>query len=308
MNILVPFTVTSVMLAAGTSIAEPAAGETAWVSGGTYAIGDKYIRSTTHRVYEAVQAHTARSALPEVDTAYWLDVGPTQRFAPFDIYTSTAATAVTSLTYVLTPGFFNAISLYGLVGYIISLTLRDAPGGAVIWSRLNVDLFEQATGLYELLFTPLRQRSKLIFSDLPVTPTAELTLTISAGTGEAVGLGMMNIGDLRRVIGEAEWGGTEYGASAEPKTYSYIKYNDDGSMVIKRRGSATDLRGTVTMPASAAEYATAVIQEVLDVPVSCVATTEDGYDYLNVFGLVSATVTADNFGFSKLSFTVRGAI
>ena len=55
--VLVPIDVDDAMLSS-TTIAEPAATETAWVSGGTYAIGDKRIRTQTHRVYQSATAHT----------------------------------------------------------------------------------------------------------------------------------------------------------------------------------------------------------------------------------------------------------
>jgi hypothetical protein len=84
MKLLVPKPITAARIAAGTTIAEPAAGETLWVSGGTYALGDKRIRVETHRVYEAVQASTGRTIAPELDGTYWKDMGPTLRWAPFD--------------------------------------------------------------------------------------------------------------------------------------------------------------------------------------------------------------------------------
>ena len=39
MNILTPLTITDAMILAGTSIAEPDASETAWVSAGTSTVG-----------------------------------------------------------------------------------------------------------------------------------------------------------------------------------------------------------------------------------------------------------------------------
>lgn len=303
-----PQTITAAMIAAGTSIAEPAAGETAWVSGGTYALGDLRIRDTTHRVYSCVQAHTGRTALPENDTAYWLDKEPTQRWAPFDIYTSTAAGTTTSITYVLTPGYFSAISLYGLTGASIAVTIKDAPGGATIYSH-SQSLLEPPLGWYSYLFSPRRIISKLVLHDLPIRPTAELTITVTAAAGQPVGIGMINVGDMQPLIsGTASWGGIKYGASAEPVTYSYIKTNDDGTMQIVRRHKATNLRVSVMMPREAADAAVAAMQEVLDVPVSWIGTHSSGYDSLNVFGLGSGSLSYDSYGHAIFNITVKGFI
>lgn len=311
MNILVPITITAAMIGAGTTIAEPATGETAWVSAGNYVLGDRRIRATTHRVYECVQAHTGRTALPEVDTAYWLDAGPTQRYAPFDTYTNTAATATTSITYVLSPGYFNAISLYGLTGTQIVVSVKDAPGGTEIYRYPTAgaaSLTEPPTGWYDYMFGKRRPIQKLVLSNLPIRPTAELTITVTAASGAAVGIGMINVGDLTPLLGDAEWGGVTGGASAEPTSYSYIKTNDDGTTTIKRRGKSTNLRATVVIPRQKADAALATVQQVLDVPVSWIATTSQGFDGLNVFGIGSCSMSYDSFGIATLQVNVKGLI
>lgn len=305
MKILFPLTITAAMIKAGTTIAEPDAGETLWVSAGTYVLGDERIYD--HKTFECVLGHTGRTATPDEDAAYWLlnERKPSNRWAPFDAYTDTPAVATTTMTYVLEPGFFNGLSLYGLVGDDIDITVKDITGGTTTYSY-SADLYDQATGLYELLFTALRQRQKLVLSDIPISPTAELTITITAASGQPVELGMLQVGDWRTVVGEATWGGVQYGASAEPKTYSYIKFNEDGTSQIKRRGKSTDMRGSVAMPAASADYANQLVQQVLDMPVSIVCTQTPGYDYLNVFGLISGSVKADTFGTASFDFSVKG--
>lgn len=304
MNILTPLTITDAMILAGTTIAEPDASETAWVSAGTYSLGQERIRSTTHKVYECVQASTGRTALPEVDTAYWLEKRPTKRWAPFDSYTSTAATGTTSMTYVLQPGYFNALGMYGLVGSSAAITVKDAPGGATIYSN-TVSLLENPTGWWEFLFLPVRQISKIILTNIPIRPTAELTITL---TGATVEVGMINVGDYKSLIGDGDWGGTQYGASAEPVSYSYIKTNADGTTTIVRRNAATSMRASIILPRDQADYALACVQEVLDVPVSWVATDANGFTGLNVFGLGSGSLSYDSFNIATLDLSVKGMI
>lgn len=305
MRILFPTTVTAAMIKAGTTIAEPdtGIGESAWVSAGTYTLGQEKIYD--HKTFECVLGHTGRTTTPDLDSAYWLqnERKPSNRWAPFDAYTDTPAVATTTMTYVLEPGFFTGISIYNPVGTTIAVTVKDAPAGTTIHSYTS-DLYDPALGLYELLFMPLRQRTKIVVDDIPMSPTAELTVTIT-GTG-TVELGMLNIGHWRQVVSVGDWGGVQYGASAEPKTYSYIKFNEDGTSQIKRRGKSTDMRGSVAMPAANADYANQMVQQVLDVPVSIVSATATGYDYLNVFGLISGSVKADSFGTASFDYTVKG--
>lgn len=310
MNIIDPIAITDAMIGAGTTIAEPSASETAWATGVAYAVGDVRIRTTTHRKYRCAAAHTsAASPVPENDPTRWVDIGPTDRWAPFDQYTSTAAQATTSLTYVLQPGYFNAVALYGLTGAQYSLTVRDAPDGSVIYSRSGF-LADDPAGWYEYLFVPRPVRNKLVFTGIPIRPAAQLTLTISAAAGQPVGLGMLVPGDFAPLISDAAgWGGTEAGAQAEPVTYSYIKTNDDGTTSIVRRHSATNLRCTVRLPRQHADAALALLQRVLDKPVAWVASNAPGYAGLNVFGLAtSAPVRYDSFNLASIDLNVKGLI
>lgn len=302
MNNINPIAITDAMLTSST-LAEDST--SAWTSA-TYAVGDYRHVVSTHRVYRCAVAGS-RTISPELDPTNWADTRPTNKWAPFDIYTSTAAATVTTMTYVITPGYFNAIALYGLTGAQYTLTVKDVSGGSTICSSSGY-LYADPVGWYEYLFGTLRNVDKLVFTDIPPRPAAEITLTITAGTGEPVGLGLMVIGDYVSLVGSGDWGGTQYGASAEPVTYSYIKTNDDGTTTIVRRHSATNLRVTVTMPREEADAVLQSIQSVLDVPVAWIATSRPGYAGLTTFGLGSGSMQYDSYGTANLQITVKGLV
>lgn len=303
MNILIPTEITAAMFTSS-GIAEPAATETTWVSAGTYAVGDKFIRTGTHRVYNCILAHTGRTALPEVDTTYWEDYDPTVKWAAFDNYVSTASSMASPLTMVVAPGFADAISMYGLTGTQAVITHKDSAGGATLETR-TISLYAESLGLYEYLFGPKTPKSKIIETGFALRPAPEFTVTLT-GTG-TVAIGMLNFGLYRSILGD--WGGTEYGASVEPITYSRIQTDQTtGKVTIKRGNAATGLRAVVTLPIENANFALSTIQEVLDTPVSWVGSNEVYYEGLNVFGLGSATLTYDNYGTARLAITVKGMI
>lgn len=303
MNILIPIEITDAMFTSST-IAEPDATETAWVSAAAYVVGDLRIRTTTHRVYECVQAHTGRAQLPEVDSAYWLDIGPTLKWAALDTEESTPSTDTVALTMVLLPGFFNAVSLYGLVGDSIQLVTREAPAGAIVDDSGVVSLVEDSIDWYEWLFSPIRQKDKFVRTGIPPSPTAEITITI---TGATASCGLLAIGDLRPLAATAG-GGTRRGAKAEPVTYSYIKRYPDGTTKIERGNAATDMRAEVFLALADADSALLAVQEVLDMPVAFIATTAAGFAGLNVFGLGSGSLSYDGAGHAILSMYVKGAV
>lgn len=303
MNYINPITVTAAMIGAGTTLAEDTS--TVWASY-TAVVGDLRHVVATHRVYKCALAGSSTIS-PELDPTRWVDTRPTNKWAPFDIYTSTAATGTTSFTYVLTPGYFNSVALYGLVGATYSLTVKEFTGGATIYTRTGY-LYEDPVGWYEYLFGTVRYINKLVFTGIPIRPAAEITLTITAASGQPVALGLIAMGDYRSLAGEGDWGGTQYGASAEPVTYSYIKTNDDGTTTIVRRHAATNLRCTVMMPRAEADAVLQSMQSVLDVPVAWVATSTTGYQGLTAFGLGSGSMSYDSFGIANFSLNIKGLI
>lgn len=72
MRVIDGITVTAAMLGAGTTIAEPASGETAWNSGTSYTIGAEVILASTHRTYVSLRGQsftvTISNASPGVVT------------------------------------------------------------------------------------------------------------------------------------------------------------------------------------------------------------------------------------------------
>lgn len=306
-KVLVPVSVTPAMLSSS-SLSEPAAGETVYSDVTTYAQGVRVISTATHRIYESVQAsNIGHDPTLEASRAWWLDAGPTARWAAFDGNTSTASTSTTSLSYVLRPGFCNALFFYGLIGAAIDVSIKDAPGGTVIY-HYTAELAEPPSGWYEYFFGTVKALSKIALQDLPLRPDPEITITITAATGVTVGVGMIAMGDLRSLLYDAEWGGTEHGASVDPITYSYIKTDEYGTTTIVRRHAATNMALRIVMPKSAADYALRTVQEVLDVPAAWIGSGVPGTAGLNTFGLASGSLSYDSFGHAVLNLKVQGMI
>lgn len=304
-KVLVPLKIVEAMLVSS-SIAEPAATETVWSASGTYVVGDVRIRLQTHRRYKCTLAHTAVTTPPESDTTHWTDDSPTSKWAMFDAKTSTATCATSSLSVVLSPGFFNAIALYNLSGDRIDVTVKDAPGGNVLYSYSGV-LHGPYVDEYDYCFGPVRENTKLVLSGIPLSPLAEMTITVSASEGTSVGIGMLCVGDMRDLL-IGNWGGVEHGATVELVDFSYIKTDDFGDATIKKRRSASDMAISVVLPKDDADYALSCVQEVLATPAAWVATTAAGYAGLNVFGTGSGSLVYAGPCYATLNIKVKGLI
>lgn len=218
-KMIVPATITDAMLTSCT-VAEPAAGETAWNAGTAYTLGQEAIRTTTHKRYKRIVAGTTATA-PESDTTNWLDVGYTNRWAQFDKKVGTKTTTVSgNLTVVLANvGSVEGIALLDLRGTSVVVTVKQNTGGTVVYTR-NIDLDGSiVTSIYDWMYGGYTQRLNLVLTDLPGQyPSAEITITVNSTSGAAIGsLVLGRVQDL---------GATEYGAGAG--IINWGKVADDG--------------------------------------------------------------------------------
>jgi len=304
MNILQPIEITSAMIGAGCTLSEDPT--SAWVSGTTYAVGDERHVVAKHRVYKNATAG-ASSISPELDPTRWVDMRPTNKFAPFDTYVSTKATSTSvDITYPITAKFVNSIALYGLVGSSYVITVKDAVGGSVIWSRSGV-LKKHGKGWFNYFFGTRSQVTQLVFFDVPMRPAAEITITISASGSNTRSIGVIALGKRRNLAGAFE-GGTESGATAEPISNSYIKRESDGTTTIVRRHSGTDLRCRVFIDQQQADIALGILQDALDIPVACIVTDTEGYSGLSAFGLISSGPVQYATPHAYIDVNVKGMI
>lgn len=261
----------------------------AWVIGTTYAIGDRCISTVTHRIYESVkESNTGKDPTDVANqsgtTAYWLDIGPTNRWAMFDSEVSTQTEIASPLTVVLRPGAFNAVYLCGLDAEAIEMTVQDEPGGNVTFSYSGTLEGSAPADYWEYFFERFRPQVDFIASGIEEYNAAEITITLTRSSG-LVKCGVLAVGDLRPL------GKTQRGAKAKPKSYSYIKTDDFGNTSIKRRKKATDMSATVVVDLSEANTVLQTVRDMLDVPCVWIGTGLPEYGGLRVFGLGSGEMS-----------------
>lgn len=306
-RVMVPIDVTASMIKAGTTIPEPdlANGEVAWVSNGSYSVNNE--RTFNGSVWGCKLAHTGRTASPEVDVSYWYRIGPTNRMAPFDDYSNTKVVATGSLTYVVSPGFLNGLAVYGMEGSSYSIVVRDGPGGPAVreWAG---DLYSQAVGFYELLFSTLAKTEQLSFDDIPLSPNAQVTITVTAAPGGRVAIGTIKFGDWRQFIGDGTFGGTQYGAESNRRSRTLREYNADGTYKIVRRATSRDVSCSIVIDAEQAMNADAVLGDIIDTAVPFEASGLPRYGYLNTLGFVTGSIRADTYGTTSINLKVEGNI
>jgi hypothetical protein len=301
LSVLVPITIASSMLISSTV---PETEYPAWTVGATFAAGDRCIAN--HRIYESGKAsNTGKDPTDLTNQAgtppWWFDIGPSNMWAMFDDQVSTQTAVASPLTVVLQVGGFNAVSLLGLDADSLTVTVRDAPAGTVIYSYTG-SLESSTPGDYdEYFFDPFRPQTEFLATNIDQYQAMEMTITLTKTTG-MVKCGAVSVGDLR------ELARTLAGAKAKPKTYSYIKTDDFGVTTIKRRKSATDMSLTAYVELADATFVNRTIADLLDVPCLWIASNLPQFSSLQCFGLGSGEVSFDDPQGCLLSLNVQGLI
>ncbi|WP_137171444.1 hypothetical protein [Massilia sp. HP4] len=226
MKIIKPTVITDAMLVSS-SVPEPDAGEEVWVASKAYAAGNVVIRTTTHRKYERKVAGTSSTA-PESDPTNWFDIGPTNRWAMFDRKVGTTTTAATSVVVALRVGGVSGIGALELTGRELKATLRDAPGGAIVYTKTIVLDGTIIESVYEWFFADFEQQTDAVMIDLPQHFTnGELTIELTGTSG--VEIGVLQAGQVIEV------GMTKKGASVGITDFSKKERDVFGNFDILER-------------------------------------------------------------------------
>lgn len=189
-----------------------------------------------HRLYENQTASNVGKP-PAVNQNDWLDVGPTNRWAMFDLLRNTQTIADSPLTVVITPG--QRIDAIGAVGLVAdSVTVTVTVGGSPVYTYTR-DLAERGTTTWYEYFTGrFRQVGEIARFDLPPITNAVITVTLTRATGQ-VRCGALVLGQ------QAYIGRALYNAQAGSQNFTEVNRNDFGDASVIRRRSIPTTRQSV---------------------------------------------------------------
>ena len=214
MRVIVPVTPTLI----SSTVPEPDVGESAYNAGTTYALGATVISTSTHRVYESLQASNTGNPLPvppEDRTDWWLETGVTNRWAALDSARNTQSVGAASpMVIVVEPGArINSVAVMGMEADTLRIEMLN--GGVVVYDK-SFDLkLRRVRDGYEYCFKPFGLQPSVLQFDLPPFFAAQVrvTLTRSAGT---VKLGSLVVGNYIYM------GGMQRGAENDALNFSTV--------------------------------------------------------------------------------------
>jgi len=188
MNVIPPLTITDARLTSST-VSEPDAGspstEPVYDAGTTYALGDLAISTTTHLRYESLAAGNIGN--PLTDTTKWLELGPTNKWAMFDLLRNTATTAPASIEVVITPGVrVDSIALLAMVADTVMVEMHSAVGSpSELYYSYTQDLStREVFDWYDYFFQLFTTQASLALFDLPPYTNGVITVTLTKSSGD----------------------------------------------------------------------------------------------------------------------------
>lgn len=243
MVIIVPTAITDAMLVSSTV---PETDYAAWDGGVSYPIGQRCIRTATHKVYECLVVNSGN--IPENNltgtTPKWLEVSATNRWKAFDSKLTDQTSQASSITYVIEPGIIQALALFNLdatsVTIAMTYTINGVPNTEVY--SYSGDLLSTSNVIdgYSYFFKPIVFKTELAFLDLP--PYAgRITITIN-NSNSAAKVGEIVVGQLQSL------GLTNYNPSISIIDYSRKDADAFGNFTVLKRAYSSRMSCDMWLP------------------------------------------------------------
>lgn len=271
-----------------------------WSAAATYASGDRVMIAAVHTVYESVQGGNTDNDPLTDDGTWWVAVGATNYWKPFDETISDPATQAGSIVYTITPATrVSGIALFGL--FAETVTIEVINGGTTVTRTASQRNLDHVQGWYSWFFGGRPREPEAVFIDLPwMGAGTAYRITISAAVGD-VQVGEIVMG-LVKDIGTTPWG-------AQIGIYSAsIKQRDAyGNDVISQRSTAQIARIPVQVTNPNARRVQRLMQKLEAVPTVWIGDERTQYALI-LFGLLkdySQTLILDNYSLANIEVEGR---
>ena len=300
MFVIVPQTITEAIL---TASAIPETDYAAWSSATAYTVGQRVILTTGyHKIYECIFAHSNHH--PGTDPArltYWIEVGATNRWRPFDGKMSDPASYAGTITMTLTPtALCDSLAFFGLSASSVTVVVKS---GSTVVSTSSVSLIDRtdATDWFSWFFDEIRY------------DTEALILTFSASLGNTIeitiaGSGTLQVGEI--VLGRNRQLGTPLlGTEPGIRDYSRKERDDFGNPILVERAYSNTVDFRFAFPASDTRRVNRLLAEVRATPCVFHAGAGNTMFGTTIYGFFTEAVTPlTHRQLSNASLKVEGLV
>jgi hypothetical protein len=205
-----------------------------WDNGDTYAIGDRVILSSVHKIYQSLQSsNTNHDPLDDIQNdpanlpIWWVEIGATNKWRPFDGQANNIATDSAPMNYVITPDrVTDGISILNADCNDLNVTVTF--DSVEVFNKDYMMTTRVVSNWYEYFFKPFQQQKNIYIDNLPPLIGAEISITLNRDDGD-VSVGIIAVGNSL-YIGDAV-----YGATSDIRSFSRSEPNEFGVTRLVRR-------------------------------------------------------------------------
>jgi hypothetical protein len=284
LSIVRPLTITDTILIASGSPPEtnvPENDYAEWSSGATYNAGDRVILTSTHRIYESLLgSNTNNNPTALSSPVYWIEVGPTNRWACLDTSVSTQTAQADNITYTFEPGqAINALAILNITeGVEINITmvspLTGSPG-IVYEKTIDLTSLPLSPDWWAFFYGQRIAPTQSILLDLPSYADCIVTIEIVGGSGLAVGVILLGQ--------QQNFGlGIKYGARVGIQDYSRKETNEFGDTILVKRAYAKRANFDLFLKSEEVDSFQNALTSIRAEPVLWIAS--DQYESTTLFG------------------------
>ncbi len=198
-------------------------------SGTTYNLGDRVIKTSTHKIYQSLQAANTGND-PETSLTWWVEVSATNRWKMFDKSITTQTAQASSMSYQIRVGrAVNSLAVLNITeGETVRVRVIDPTYGTVYDKTINISRKPLQSSWWQWYFGERRAQTQATFLDMPTYPQADIYVDITGSTNLAIGVMIMG---TPRSFGV----GVQVGIRMGIQDFSRKERNDFGDIIFVER-------------------------------------------------------------------------
>jgi hypothetical protein len=224
-----------------------------WDSTTNWTLGAQVISLATHKVYQSlVHPNVNNNPTLEVQNdpdnppEFWVELGATKRWRPFDGLRNNVATSASPMNYTITTNqFCDGLAILNADAYTVDVVVNFNTIEVYNKTFLMVDRI--VSNWYELFFKPFQQKRNIMISDIPPIIGSVISITFNRDDGD-VSVGVISVGS-NLFIGKAQ-----FGAESDLRSFSRNEPNEYGTTNIVRRTPKLITRQSVESPNSMSSF------------------------------------------------------
>jgi hypothetical protein len=269
--------------------------DAAYVAGTPYNLNERVTYDKV--IWECILAPSLGNT-PSTSPTFWLNRGPSNRWAAFDSQVSTASTATGEQIYVLQPGYASGLGAFGLIGSSIEVSVLSEPGGPILSSTKFLLDGAVISDWYQYYFSEIEQQTDYVNIDLSAYDLSYVTVRIK---GSTTSIGHLSLG---KVI---DLGGSQYGASIGITDYSTKKVDANGVSTFVQKGYAKDLSVSTLFDKAQLNGVYKTLASLRATPCTWIVADELEYSSLTTFGNIrDFSINVEYFSTSLCNFDIQG--